>query len=560
MKERNIKGLSQTELTLIEYSYGLDSSIDGIGITDEDGKFVFANEAHATMYGFTKEHLLNNTWHICYDEEALQGILNSSVIPILNERGLWRGETVGTRVDGTKFPQELTLSKVEETNKIVCVVRDLTDIKIKEQHIDFLANHNELTNLPNRRSLERKLANIKHSSTVSVLFMDIDKLKLINDKFGHRVGDALLEGIAETLKSIQNESISVFHLSGDEFIVLITNKSQDVSLMIAEQIIEQIKVPYFIEGNEIYVTTSIGVSYFPSDSTELTELVNLADMAMYSAKQAGKNNFKIFNKRLKEKQDQKIKVETELRKAIENNEFLLHYQPKIDLATLELNGLEALIRWKNPVLGNVLPMDFIPIAEETGLIDEIGKWVIKEALNQISRWEAKGYSLVKVSVNVSPHQFRYTKLTEYIEMCMMATKVEPKYFEVEVTESVFEDFEIVLPILSQLKKMGIGISIDDFGTGYSSLSLLTKLPVDTLKIDQSFIRGGMHDSKDLALVKSIIDIGINLNLNVVAEGIETDKHVNLLREFGCPSGQGYLFNPPLTADEIEETYLIPLVQ
>lgn len=558
MKERDIKGLNQTELALIEYSYGLDSSLDGIGITDEDGKFVFANEAHATMYGFTKEHLLKNTWHICYDEEAVHGILD--VIPSLNKRGLWRGETVGTRLDGTKFPQELTLSKVEETNKIVCVVRDLTDIKIKEQHIDFLANHNEITNLPNRRSLERKLTEINHLNTVSVLFMDIDRLKLINDKFGHRMGDALLEGIAETLRSFQNESISVFHISGDEFIVLITNKSQDVALVIAEQIIEQIKVPYLIEGNEIYVTTSIGVSCFPSDSTELTELINLADMAMYSAKQAGKNNFKIFNKRLKEKQDQKIKVETELRKAIENNEFYLHYQPKMDLATLELNGLEALIRWRNPVLGNVPPMDFIPIAEETGLIDEIGNWVIKEALDQISRWKAKGYSLVKVSVNVSPHQFRYTKLSEYIEMCMMATRVEPKYFEVEVTESVFEDFEIVHPILTQFKKMGIGISIDDFGTGYSSLSLLTKLPVDTLKIDQSFIRGGMHDSKDLALVKSIIDIGINLNLNVVAEGIETEKHVNLLKKFGCPSGQGYLFNPPLTAGEIEDTYLIQSVQ
>ncbi|MCP3764739.1 EAL domain-containing protein [Domibacillus sp. A3M-37] len=555
MKEREGKELSQTERTLIEYSYGLDSSMDGIGITDEKGQFVFANEAHASMYGLTKEQLLNNTWHTCYDEETLRGILNSA-IPIVNEKGHWRGETVGTRVDGTKFPQELTLSKVEETNKIVCVVRDLTDLKLQEQHIDFLANHNEVTNLPNRRSLERKLDAIKHSNTASVLFMDMDRLKLINDAFGHRVGDMLLKRIAETLRSFENEFISVFHISGDEFIVLITNKSQDDTHTIAEQIIEQIKIPYIIEENEVFITTSIGVSHYPSDSTELSELINFADMALSSAKQAGKNNFQIFNKHLKEKHDHKIKVETELRKAIENNEFLLHYQPKLDLATLQLNGLEALIRWRNPVLGNVPPMDFIPIAEETGLIGEIGKWVIREALNQISKWKAKGYPLVKVSVNVSPQQFRYTKLAEYIEMCLYDTQVEPKYFEVEVTESVIEDFETVLPVLTQLKEMGVGISIDDFGTGYSSLSLLTKLPVDTLKIDQAFIRGGLQDSKDLALVKSIIDIGFNLNLNVVAEGVETDKHLNLLRTFSCPGGQGYLFNPPLTAEKIEETYLI----
>ncbi|WP_409300696.1 putative bifunctional diguanylate cyclase/phosphodiesterase [Peribacillus sp. SCS-155] len=552
-QQREDKKLSQTELTLIEYSYGLDSSVDGIGITDESGQFVFANEAHASMYGLTKEELLNKTWHYCYDEEALHNIITNG-LPILHKEGHWRGEIFGSRIDGTKFPQELTLTKVAETNKIVCVVRDLTDLKNKEQHIDFLASHNEITNLPNRRSLEIKLAGIKPSISASVLFMDMDRLKQVNDAFGHRVGDLLLQNIAETLRLFEDQSISVFHLGGDEFIVLIVDKTKEETFLIAQEIVEQIRVPYIIEGNEVFITTSIGVSHYPSDSG-LTELIHFADMAMYAAKQAGKNNVQLFTKDLKEQQDHKIQVETELRKAIENNEFTLHYQPKMDLTTLELKGLEALIRWENPLLGNVSPMDFIPIAEETGLIIEIGNWVIKEAINQLKEWETKGYPLVKVSVNISQKQFQYSNLAEYIKMCLVKTEIEPKNFEVEVTESVIEDVHIVLPILAKLKEMGVGVSIDDFGTGYSSLSLLTKLPVDTLKIDQTFIRGGLQDPRDLAVVKSIIDIGINLNLTVVAEGVETENHLHFLKEFNCHNGQGYLFNPPLPANKIEEIYL-----
>ena len=548
------KQLHSTKGVLTDYSYALDSAIDAIGITNEDGNYEFANEALAKLYGYEKDEWVNINWKDHYSTDSLT-LLDHSLLPDLAVNGYSRGEVIGVKKDGSTFPQEISLSHIKETQKIIWVIRDITQKKLDEELIKNKAELNDLTELPNRHRLQKELEVALMSSTeVSILYMDLDRFKIANDTLGHEIGDKLLKDVALRLNVFENEHITAYHLAGDEFIILIQSSDPEFVQNVAKDIIDYIKEPFFINENEVFVTASIGISSFPQHTNDMNNLIKMADTAMYYAKMEGKNTFKVYNTDLNLQLERKTMIEMELRKAIRNDELSIHYQPKFDLQTNELAGIEALIRWNNPALGMVSPMEFIPIAEETGLIIDIGNWVISEALYQMRKWQDKGHTLVKVSVNVSPRQFRDVNLIPFISSSLYSFNIDANYLELEVTESVFENVELVLPKIQSLKELGVGLSIDDFGTGYSSLSLLKNLPFDTLKIDQSFVRDLIGNDKDIALIKTIIAIGKTFNLNVVAEGIETEEHLNLLAQMDCPMGQGYYFSKPIPSELVEKQF------
>jgi len=548
------KEFDSTQTTLIDYSHALESVPLGIGITNEKGQFEYVNKAHQELYGYNAEEFLRKSWTDCYSKDGNEQLYNEA-IPLFNRNGKWRGETLGIKKDGSTFPQEIILSKIAGTPKTICVVRDISE---QQQYIDYIkqvAEYNDLTHLPNRRKLLSDISKSKEElKDTSLLFIDLDRFKLVNDTLGHNYGDELLINVAQRLLTFQNEYLNVYHLGGDEFITLIHKGEQEYIENAVVEIITLLKEPYLIFGKEINLTTSIGVCRYPEHTDNHDDLIKLADTALYHAKSDGKNTYKFFSENIKLQLDRKAEIEIELRKVLQNGELYINYQPKFNLVSSRLVGFEALIRWRNPLLGMVSPAEFIPIAEETGLIVDIGKWVINQVLLQMSQWKTKGYSLVKISVNVSQKQFRDNDLVQYIESCLAFHKVDAQFFEVEITESLIADFMVIIPQLTAIKGKGIGISIDDFGTGYSSLNFINNLPIDTLKIDQSFVRGVLNNEKNSSLLKAMIDIGKTLKLDVVAEGIETEEHLNKLIELNCPLGQGYFFSKPIDALEIETIY------
>lgn len=543
--------LDSTKSVLVDYTYALDSSVDAIGITNEEGNHEFVNEELARLYGYQKDQLLTTHWEKLFTQESID-YFHENLFSEVKKNGYVRSEVTGLKSDGSTFPLEITMSLLNETQKTLVIIRDITKKKQYEAMMKYKAEHNELTHLPNRRKLNQDLEIFKEQSLESsLLFIDLDRFKITNDTMGREVGDKLLIEVAERLNFFSNHMIKTYHLGGDEFVVLILKENMDFVKNIAMDIGEYIKEPFYLKGNEIFVTASIGISGSPEHTDDMNELITMADTAMYYAKLDGKNTYKFFNNELKEQRERRTLIEIELRRAIRNEELYVVYQPKFNLHNSKLAGIEALIRWDNPLLGKVSPMEFIPVAEDTGLINEIGNWIINDVLYQMRRWHDKGYSPVKVSVNVSQRQFRDNNFVPFIESCLYSFSIEAKYLEFEVTESVIENIDLVMPKINSLKALGVGISIDDFGTGYSSLSMLKNLPFDTLKIDQSFIRDLIGNSQDLSLVKTIISIGQTFNLNVVAEGIEKEEHLHLLAELDCPMGQGYFFSKPIRPEQLE---------
>lgn len=543
--------LDSTKSVLVDYTYALDSSVDAIGITNEEGNHEFVNEELARLYGYQKDELLTTHWEKLFIQESID-YFHENLFSEVEKNGYVRSEVTGLKSDGSTFPLEITMSLLNETQKTLVIIRDITKKKQYEAMMKYKAEHNELTHLPNRRKLNQDLEIFKEQSLESsLLFIDLDRFKITNDTMGREVGDKLLIEVAERLNFFSNHMIKTYHLGGDEFVVLILKENMDFVKNIAMDIGEYIKEPFYLKGNEIFVTASIGISGSPEHTDDMNELITMADTAMYYAKLDGKNTYKFFNNELKEQRERRTLIEIELRRAIRNEELYVVYQPKFNLHNSKLAGIEALIRWDNPLLGQVSPMEFIPVAEDTGLINEIGNWIINDVLYQMRRWHDKGYSPVKVSVNVSQRQFRDNNFVPFIESCLYSYSIEAKYLEFEVTESVVENIDLVMPKINSLKALGVGISIDDFGTGYSSLSMLKNLPFDTLKIDQSFIRDLIGNSQDLSLVKTIISIGQTFNLNVVAEGIEKEEHLHLLAELDCPMGQGYFFSKPIRPEQLE---------
>jgi diguanylate cyclase (GGDEF)-like protein len=456
-----------------------------------------------------------------------------------------------------------------DSNTVLAIVRDITDRKESESRIFNLAYFDELTALPNRQlfgqSLERTIEKAKRDEQeFAVLFVDLDRFKRINDTLGHSVGDELLKEVARRLENctratdsvsrieaLQDGGIQLARLGGDEFVIKLYGiESEDSVSAVASRIISVLTPPFNCEGHQFVVTPSIGIAMYPQDGVTAEELLMNADSAMYRAKFAGRNNYQFFSETMRTKSLHRIDLENELRKALEEDQFELHFQPKADAESWSLVGAEALLRWQHPERGEISPDEFIPVAEETGLIVPIGQWVLQQACKQAKAWTEFPFGDIAVSVNISSHQFQSDSLIDDVLGAALSAGIEPTLLELEITESVLlHDADNTLVALNTLKRAGIALSVDDFGTGYSSLSYLKRFPIDTLKIDRSFVKDLHTDQDDAAICAAILAMAQQLGLNVVAEGVETKEQLEFLRHHGCNQIQGYLCSKPLSANQ-----------
>jgi diguanylate cyclase (GGDEF)-like protein/PAS domain S-box-containing protein len=454
---------------------------------------------------------------------------------------------------------EITFDKTGKAVYMAGTVQDITERKQAVESIVHMAYHDLLTGLPNRALLTDHLclmlaAAQRRKILAAVLFIDLDRFKLINDTMGHSKGDEVLKAVAARLKKRTRESDTLARQGGDEFILLVQglDRVEDIT-KVAENIFSALKEPFKYEGNIFSITVSMGVSIYPNDGEDADTLIKNADIAMYAAKDEGRNNFQLYNASMNESIAKRLRLENKLRKALDNDEFLLHYQPQVDSTSGEVIGIEALVRWQDPKEGLISPGEFIPIAEDTRLIIPIGEWVLRTACAQNKMWQDEGLKQMTMSVNISTHQFTQKDFITTVERILQETKLDPKYLELELTESIImEGIETTIERLHALKAMGIRLSIDDFGTGYSSLEYLKRMPIDMLKIAQTFVRDITSDPNDVAIASATIQLAKSLQLEVIAEGVETREHLKLLNDLQCTRIQGYLFSKPLPSHEIEK--------
>ncbi len=433
---------------------------------------------------------------------------------------------------------------------------DVTDRKMAEERIRYLASHDGLTSLPNRTMFNEMLnyaiqSAHRYNRSFAVLFIDLDRFKVINDTFGHEAGDTLLQEIGKRLTQTVRTSDIVARLGGDEFVVLVqeVNESQQAAT-VARKILSSVIRPVVLLGQECRVTASIGICLYPLDARDEQTLMKNADIAMYRAKEEGKNNFQFYSEQINTHSLERLALESNLRRALERKEFLLHYQAKLDLKSDMITGVEALLRWQHPDLGLVSPAQFIPLAEETGLIVQIGKWVLRTACAQNVQWQRQGVPPICISVNLSARQFADETLIDDISNALRETGMDSHLLELEITESmVMQNAERSSRVLAAIKAMGVRIALDDFGTGYSSLAQIKRFPIDTLKVDRSFIREIPQNPEDKAITQAIIAMGKTLSLTVVAEGVETQEQQTFLRDHACDEMQGFYFSKPIPADQ-----------
>ena len=438
--------------------------------------------------------------------------------------------------------------------------------KQAEERIEYLATHDSLTDLPNRARFSQLLnfsieTARRHHRQCAVLFIDLDRFKIINDSLGHAAGDTLLVEMANRLRNGVRAGDVVARLGGDEFVILLNDITESqVVTIVARSLLSALGRPLDLSGHECRVTASIGIAMFPDDGTDEQTLTKNADIAMYLAKEEGKNDIRFFSKEIKTQSIERLMMETSLRHAVDRNELCLDYQPKLDVATGQITGVEALLRWVHPDLGVLSPAQFIPLAEETGLIVPIGRWVLRTACTQNMAWQREGLPNVSIAVNLSPRQFSDENLLRDIDGALASSGLDPKLLQLEVTESmVMFDVERAIQLLDAIQSRGVSLAIDDFGTGYSSISTMKRFPIDTIKIDRSFVRDLSQNSGDRAFALAIISMGRTLGLTIVAEGVETTEQDEFLREHACNEIQGFLFSEPVPADKIAELLRLPRV-
>ncbi len=556
---RDVTLEKQTE----DHAESLELAAIGIGHVAEGGRFIHANRKLCEMLGYSREELAQLTVkQISHPEDlnvtdGARGGLSSGSLES------FKCEKRYIRRDGTPIWVGLTIAAKRDVYGMplydVSIVEDISARKEAEERVQYLATHDEMTGLANRALFNQLLKHAfetgrRYSRTFALLFVDLDRFKQINDSLGHAGGDLLLKEMASRLVACVRSSDVVARLGADEFVVLvqeIAGKQQVAS--VARNVLAATIRPMQISGQECRVTASVGISMFPGDGDDEQVLMKNADLAMYKAKEEGKNNFQFYTPDLKAHTVEKLALEAHLRQAVERNEFDVFYQAKVSIQTGEIRGVEALLRWNNPTLGHVSPAQFIPLTEETGLIIPLGRWVIRKACEQVRNWNGQALPPVCISVNLSPRQFSDPELLPYIKRTLMETGIEPARLELEITESmVMHNAERALQKLNEIKALGIRIAIDDFGTGYSSLSQLKKFPVDTLKVDRSFIRELQTDEEDRAITQAIITMAKTLGLTVVAEGVETAEQQTFLSNHACDEIQGYYFSRPIPCSDFEK--------
>jgi len=517
------------------------------------------NPAAETMFGWTAEEAIGHRVRFIPKDRTQE--YEDLASRLQNGESLNQVELVRQRRDGSPIHISLStaplLTADGQTYANIFLVADITQRKLAEHQIQFQAFHDALTGLPNRLLLQDRFEQAKAQASrtnwrVMLLFLDLDNFKSINDTLGHDSGDALLQQIATRLSACMRETDTISRLGGDEFLILLTDLVQaDDAATILTKLMEQMQLPFLADGHEISTSVSMGVTIFPEDGTSFESLLKKADMAMYKAKGDGRNTYRYFDDAMVVEAIEHQLIRNGLRRALERNEFVLHYQPQIDLTSGAIVGVEALIRWNHPQLGMVSPARFIPVSEESGLIVPIGDWVLREACSQAMAWQRDGLPELCMAVNLSAVQFKRGSVEQSVIHALEESRLNPALLELELTESILiQNVEGVLDCVKRLKLLGVKLSIDDFGTGYSSLSYLKRFDIDKLKIDQSFVRDLGTDPDDAAIVRAIIQMARSLNLRTIAEGVETADMLHQLRVFGCDEAQGYYFERPMSADAV----------
>lgn len=559
-----IKQISSREKRMEEsnqrYRSLFEQNSDFIFSLDLDGRFQTIHPMCEKITGYKPEELSGQPFYSLFPkkqvarwmpfiDKARRGIPQNFDIEMQHKEG----QIINLNVTcGANFRDDRIVG-------VYVIAKDITERKNAAKVIHHMAFYDSLTDLPNRRLFNERLEAALLEASVNkslsaVILLDLDSFKFINDSLGHDFGDKVLKTISSQIESCIGKKDTLARLGGDEFILLLPNMSDRLQASsTADKILEALGQPFSIDEHELMITTSMGIAIYPDDGTDVETLIKHADTAMYMSKEKGKNNYKFFSVDMKNEFFRKLDMQKHLKKALEQEQFILHYQPQLDIGTGRVEGVEALIRWVHPEKGLIFPGEFIAIAEETGLIIEIGDWVLKAACGQAKAWQDAGYKPLPISVNLSLRQFQDEQLAAKIAMLLEISGLDPKWLELEITESIFmEDVDSIMKTLNQLKLMGLNIVIDDFGTGYSALSYLTRIPTDKLKLDKSFVQNIGYNPRESAIAAALINLAHTLNIKVVAEGVDTGEKLGFLIDKHCDSIQGYLFSPPVPVESFGE--------
>ncbi|MEH6563854.1 MAG: EAL domain-containing protein [Halopseudomonas sp.] len=564
---RDVTERLKMESSLRQAATVFENTNEGVIITDGEGMILGVNKAFTRITGHPEDYLLGKPMSIL-GEMTEDTHLIKEVARTLRDEGQWQGEAWNRRQNGELYAAWINISQVLNVdgslNHLVAVFSDITPLKHTQARLDHQAHHDPLTDLPNRTLFEARLREALHSQRLAdqtgigaLLFIDLDRFKQINDSLGHPVGDILLKSASQRLRAVLRDIDTVARHGGDEFIVLLPNlHSEEDAAAVADKLLAVFRQPFLAAGHEFFVSASIGISLFPTDANDVNSLIKHADAAMYRAKNQGRNRYAFYTRELTANAHQRMEMENDMRRGLERNEFSLYYQPKFDLAAHQLCGMEALVRWHHPQRGLVEPDQFIPLAEETGLIVELGKRILDLACTQLAAWRNQGLKPPRMAINVSGVQLVGNKLVGDIRRALEWHDLPASLLELEITEDfVMNQNREAIQLLDVFSKMGIHLSIDDFGTGYSSLAYLKEMPLDTLKIDRSFVSGLPDSHHDAAISQTIIVLAHNLGMTVVAEGVETAAQLALLGEQGCDIVQGYHISPPLPAEQFSSRFL-----
>jgi diguanylate cyclase (GGDEF)-like protein/PAS domain S-box-containing protein len=535
-----------------------EATQDAIVVTDREGHIVATNPAFTQISGYTADEVLGQGVGLLHAGDADASSFGAMVQSVV-ATGHWSGEILARRKNGDTYPGLLSASVVRDEDgsviNHVAVFMDITERKAEQHLIDFLSNHDALTGLPNRMLARQRFTHTlaaarREGRCVAVMCLDLDRFKSINDSYGHDMGDKALQVVARYLTETVREDDIVTRQGGDEFQVIVADDTQlTATIALAQKILAGLRKELVIDGQQITVTSSIGIAVSLTDGESFDELVRNADTALFRAKEIGRDNYAFFTERMDAEIRDKLAIQGQLRGAIARDEFEVHYQPQVCLKTGAMVGAEALLRWGSAVLGKVPPNRFIPLAEEYGLVNSIGEWVLESVCAQMKVWHDQGLGEIKVAVNLAAGQFANDATVPYVESTLRKFGVSPEYLGLEITEgTVMGDPNKAVAALRRLKDIGVSISLDDFGTGYSSLSYLKRFPIDVLKIDKSFVDDVTTNSADAAIALSVISLAHNLNMRVIAEGVETREQVQFLAERGCDEMQGYYFSRPVNAE------------
>lgn len=532
-----------------------EHNLDPIVMITPDSTILNTNNAARAKFGYKNANVTGNSLYDFipfFSKNAIQKLIEDTVAlhkPIeLTNCGI---KTIAGRTL-TIVVRSIPIIEHQTISKILLLLRDVTSYSEETSYVSY---HDQLTGAWNNKALsEHFLNDIKiakqKNKKIAVMAIDLDRFKKINETYGSSIGDHILCEVVNRISKITNDCGHLYRQNGDNFIFVLQNATNERIQFFATQIMDIIKEPFIVEELEISISTSIGISTFPNDGGNIDELLRKSSQAQLYVKERGRSGYHFYQNNMEDQFQNTALMEAHLRRAIEKKELILYYQPQIDLETGKITSCEALLRWQNPKFGFVSPGQFIPIAEDSGLIIEIGNWVIEQACKQLREWKKLGISNIRIAVNISPKQFKEDTLASKIFQYLKEYDIDPKMLEIEITESSMTDEEDTMTILKQLKSMGLIISIDDFGTGYSSLSYIKRYPIDIIKIDQSFIRDMDNDEKDRAIAKTIVHLAHSLGLDVIAEGVEKEEHVRFLKEYQCKKAQGFLFSKPVSVEQL----------